>query len=328
MARLLFAKGSRGQAIEDIQGGLAFHPPDIDGIYGNRTRDGIGEFQRARGLPDSGQVDEITWSQLLQKPIPALFERCLGLTAAFEGHGFSLALGNFDGAGITWGIIGFTLKHGEIAAIVLAMEASRPDLVRLAFEEHTNELLDVLRSPLSSQMAFADSVSIGPRKVLLAEPWRSGFDVFGKLPQVKAEQLRRAHDGFFVPATVTAARFGLATELGVALAFDVQVQNGGVKPSAAATILNAPTPPNELGLRRLVANAVADASSARFREDVRSRKLAIATGTGIVHGEHFTVADWGLAELPANPAFSMRLRARSRRPRRLRRARRASRHRR
>ena len=95
------------------------------------------------------------------KPIPSLFERCLGLTAAFEGHGFSLAQGNFDGAGITWGIIGFTLKHGQIAGIVQTIQAVRPDLVRLAFEEHTPQLLAILSAPLAEQLAFADSVSIG-----------------------------------------------------------------------------------------------------------------------------------------------------------------------
>ena len=35
-----------------------------------------------------------------------------------EGHGFTMVAGDFDGAGLTWGIIGFTLKHGEIQRIV------------------------------------------------------------------------------------------------------------------------------------------------------------------------------------------------------------------
>jgi len=299
MARLLFAKGARGAGIEDVQGALAFDPRDIDGRYGNQTRDGVLAFQQRRGLAGTGQVDDETWRALLTKPIPSLFERCLGLTAAFEGHGFSLAQGNFDGAGITWGIIGFTLKHGQIAGIVQTIQAVRPDLVRLAFEEHTPRLLAILSAPLSEQLAFADSVSIGATKVRLAEPWFSGFDLFGKLPEVRAEQLRRAREDFFDPCVGTAARFGLVSELGLALAFDIHVQNGSVKRAAAAEILAAPTPADEAALRRRIANAVADASGARFREDVRSRKLAIAQGAGAVHGEAFVVEHWGIADLPA-----------------------------
>jgi hypothetical protein len=299
MTRLLFAKGARGQAIEDIQTGLHFAPLDIDGSFGNQTRDGIAAFQLTNGLPQTGTVDDVTWGSLLSKPIPPVFERCLGLTAAFEGHGFSLAQGNFDGAGITWGIIGFTLKHGEIGRIVKTIQAARPDLVRLAFDDQTPQLLALLDAPLTEQLAFADSVSIGTKKVRLAEPWRGAFDLFGKFPEVRAEQLRLAREDYFDPCLVTADAFGLSSEQGIALAFDIHVQNGSINKTAATQIRNAPTPADERALRQLIANAVADAASVRFREDVRSRKLTIAQGTGTVHGETFEVANWGVADLPA-----------------------------
>jgi hypothetical protein len=300
MPRLLFAKGARGQAIEDIQTGLRLEPRDIDGVFGSRTRDRVLAFQQQHDLPGTGQVDDLTWNALLQKPIPSLFERCLAVTAAFEGHGFSLAQGNFDGAGVTWGITGFTLTHGEIAKIVLAVHDRRPDLVELAFGDRTPQLLDVLRAPLHDQLAFADAVSLGPKKVRLAEPWRGSFGLFGKFPEVRTQQLQRAREGYFHPAVKTAARFGLATELGVALAFDIHVQNGGIKKAAADRIRAAPSPPDESALRRVIAHAVADTASARFREDTRARKLAVADGTGAVHGETFVLAHWGIAELPAS----------------------------
>ena len=178
------------------------------------------------------------------------------------------------------------------------IQAVRPDLVRLAFEEHTPRLLAILSAPLSEQLAFADSVSIGATKVRLAEPWFSGFDLFGKLPEVRAEQLRRAREDFFDPRVGTAARSGLSASWGSRWR-DIHVQNGSVKRAAAAEILAAPTPADEAALRRRIANAVADASGARFREDVRSRKLAIAQGAGAVHGEAFVVEHWGIADFPA-----------------------------
>jgi len=299
MARLLFDTGSRGLAIERIQTRLGFDVRDVDGTYGNQTRQGVAAFQRAQGLPDDGRVDDLTWDRLVHEPIPTIFERCLALTAAFEGHGYSLAQGNFDGAGITWGIIGFTLKHGELARIVLAIHARRPDLVRLAFEERTPQLLAILQAPLADQLAFADGVSIGDRKVRLSEPWRAGFDLFGKLPEVRLEQLDRARLDYFEPARLTANRFGLRTVVGLALAFDTHVQNGGIKKAAADRIRRAPPPPAEAALRSLVADAVADASRAKFREDVRVRKRTIAETSGTVHGEFFTLSHWGLLEVAA-----------------------------
>ena len=55
-------------------------------------------------------------------------------------------------------------------------------------------------------------------------------------------------------------------------------------------------------VRVIIANAVADASSTSFREDVRARKLTIATGVGNVHGETFVLSSWGLTEAPADVA--------------------------
>ena len=270
MARLVLAPGARGALVEQVQRSLSFDERDIDGIYGNRTRDGVADFQRTRELPETGEVDAVTWEKATGLPIPALYDRALALTADFEGHGFGLAQGNFDGAGITWGIIGFTLKHGDIARIVEEVNRRRPDLIGLSFQELKGKLLEVLRSPMNAQLEFADSISIGPRKVKLAEPWLSSFRSFGELDEVKAEQLKLGEQNYFVPALATAKRFGLKSELGVALAFDIHVQNGGVKKAAAARIREKLPVADELELRRLVANVVADGASARFREDVRA----------------------------------------------------------
>jgi len=111
--------------------------------------------------------------------------------------------------------------------------------------------------------------------------------------------LERARLDYFDPAVATAGKFGLDSELGTALAFDIHVQNGGVKKATAADILQAPAPATEMELRVIIADAVADSARPEFREDVRSRKRAIAEESGVVHGELFTVSHWGLSELPA-----------------------------
>jgi hypothetical protein len=49
-------------------------------------------------------------------------------------------------------------------------------------------------------------------------------------------------------------------------------------------------------LRVIVANAVADAAQPTWREDVRTRKLAIANGKGTVHGHDYVLENWGLCD--------------------------------
>lgn len=298
MGRLLLARGSRGALVEKVQKGLGFEPRDLDGVFGGQTEDSVRDFQTRTGQSATGQVDSDTWTGITNLPIPGLFDRALQITADFEGHGFTLAQGNFDGAGITWGIIGFTLKGGELSGIVLEMNRDRPDLVRTAFAELTPKLLQVMKAPFDRQLEFADSVSIAPGKARLAEPWRSSFALFGAIEEVQQLQLRRAREKYFEPAVNTAGRLQLKTEIGVALSFDIHVQNGGVKRAIESALISQPFG-SEKKLRVALANAVADSSKPKFREDVRSRKVTLATGTGTVHGTRFTVAHWGLDETQA-----------------------------
>jgi hypothetical protein len=294
--RLLFAKGARGAPVKKIQKGVGFVGDAIDGDFGPDTTTAVGDFQKTHAMPQTGEVDTDTWGAITKLPVPTLEERALALTATFEGHGFELAQGNFDGAGITWGIIGFTLKHGEVGKLVREMQVARPDLVKLAFGDLTPELLRLIDLPLQEQLAFADSVSIPPSKARLAEPWRSCFHVFGSMPEVQEAQLRRAREHYFQPAQATANKLHLKTELGVALAFDIHVQNGGVKDDIVTSLLGR-TFTSELALREALANAVADSSNPKFKEDVLSRKLTIAQGKGIVHGGSFVLKNWGLDEI-------------------------------
>jgi histidinol-phosphate/aromatic aminotransferase/cobyric acid decarboxylase-like protein len=95
---------------------------------------------------------------------------------------------------------------------------------------------------------------------------------------------------------------GLRSELGMALCFDIQVQNGGIGRKARAAIRESVErypPAHELELRQVIAEAVAEASRAAYRTDVRQRKMTVATGRGSVHGHQFLLEDWGLSEEPA-----------------------------
>src|SRR5215831_11248865 len=132
MARKLFGIGTHGGIVGDMQRelvsagcGLA----RIDEVYGQETASAVKQLQLNHGLSQTGEVDDTTWGQLMSCPVPSLFERSLELTAAFEGHSYGLAMGDFDGAWLTWGIIGFTMKFGRVQEIVLKCNDDHPELI-------------------------------------------------------------------------------------------------------------------------------------------------------------------------------------------------------
>lgn len=308
MSRIYLARGCRGGIARKLQVALAaggYYTGGIDGAFGGGTRDAVIALQTDKRLPRSGAVDEATWTAATASPLPGVAERCLQLTAAFEGHGYSIVKGNFDGAWLTWGIIGFTLKHGEIQKIVMQAWQTDPNTVRAAFGDRTGELIDLMSANSAAALArWADAISLGKSKVTVTEPWRSGFMRLGESPLVQQIQIQRAMDAYYTPALATAAKYNLKSELGVALCFDIHVQNGSVKPAAHAAIVkrlgaNFAKGP-ERARREALANAVAEASAnKKYVEDVRTRKLTLATGAGQVHGENFVVENWGLGEFAA-----------------------------
>jgi hypothetical protein len=201
-------------------------------------------------------------------PIPSVTERSLQLTAAFEGHGFGLAVGNFDGALLTWGIIGFTITSGEVQEIVLEVNQSHPELVQQAFGTNAAELLQLMTASRDLPKQWADEHTLANRA--LAEPWRSLFAAFGSFPEVQQQQVKHVQNDYMTPAIKTATSLGLSSELGLALCFDIHVQNGGIKHTAMDQIQKQSKPGMaESDLRVIVANAVADWANPAWSDDVR-----------------------------------------------------------
>ena len=300
MSRLLFAPGVRGFIVVEIQNALraaGADPGPSDGVYGQGTIAAVRNFQTAQSLDPTGLVDDDTWRSLTGDDIPPLEQRALQLTATFEAHGFGIAAGNWDGAWLTWGIIGFTMKYGKVQAILKQVDVVAPQRIDAAFGADAGQLRGILNAPAAQQQAWANSITVGRS---LAEPWRTGFAILGTFPEVQQAQLGLVHSDYFLPSLNTAKRFQLTSELGQALCFDIHVQNGSISTAAAAEIkaaTKASPPADEHALRVVIANAVADNAKAAYREDVRSRKLTIANGSGSVHGGNFVLSQWGLLDI-------------------------------
>jgi peptidoglycan hydrolase-like protein with peptidoglycan-binding domain len=302
MSAILFGRGAKGRLVEDLQAGLVANGvplEKVDGDFGGKTRDAVRLFQSRAGSEPTGAITHDQWTVLTGKPAPSLFDRCLQLTACFEGHSYTLAAGNFDGAWLTWGIIGFTMKHGEVQGIVLALERDFPHLITHAFGADAAELIRTMRANATQQRAWANDITVGHG---IAEPWHSAFDRLGRFDEVQAIQNLRAQENYFLPAMRTAALLGISSEAGIALCFDIHVQNGGIKPAIMQSLTplrpGEPEPP----LLERIARAVAQSAKPEWRADVLSRKLTIATGSGKVHGKQYALANWGLSAQPLGVA--------------------------
>lgn len=310
MARIFFQRAAsgfrtvQGELIRRVQQILrdgGFYRDTLDGIYGDRTELALHGFQQQNGLAPTGKIDDLTWQRLTSSAAPDLRQRCLQVTADFEGTGFTKAVGNFDGAGITWGIIGFTLSNGELGSILNEIRTTHESVFQAAFGPLTDQIVSVLRSSQAEQMSFANSISVGSSKMKILEEWAEAFANLGSDPAVQEIQLQHTQK-FFDIAARDVSRFNVRNELGLALCFDIAVQNGGIDATEAARIrrkIELTPPTTQQDLRIIIGNVVAENSKPRFIEDVRRRKMTLATGHGTVHSSQFDLRGWGLDELPA-----------------------------
>jgi hypothetical protein len=311
MGRIFFQRAPsgfrtvRGELIKRIQETLkagGFYNDTIDGTYGGNSELAVQKFQQQNQLSPSGKVDDETWQSLMSSPAPDLKQRCLQVTADFEGTGFTKAVGNFDGAGITWGIIGFTLSNGELGALLKEIETAQHNVFLTAFgDQRHQKILEVVDQTKAKRIAFANSISVGTKKMKILDEWDQSFIKLGSHPAVQEIQLQRTQKYFDI-AQRDVQRFSVKNELGLALCFDIAVQNGGIDQTEGTRIRNKiqQTPPaTQQDLRLIITNVVAENSNPEFIEDVRKRKLSFAAGTGTVHGSKYNVKTWGLDEFPA-----------------------------
>lgn len=292
----------RGEVIRRVQVALktaGSDPQELDGIYGNDTEAALKDFQRKQGFQPTGKITDETWSNLMGAQMPLILDRCLQLTADFEGHGFLKVAGNFDGAGLTWGIIGFTLQHGEIQKILTEVQQNHPALLEQAFGNLKDELIRVLGQSRNEQLDWTDSISIGSKKYRVEQQWEQAFATLGAFPEVQAIQLQRVNKYWDI-ALRDAGRFGIETEMGLSLCFDIAVQNGGIDFESEERRIKGWIDGNpgasERDRRVRVADVVAENSRPQYIEDVRQRKRTVATGDGQVHGARYATRDWGIAE--------------------------------
>ncbi len=309
----IYRLGSRGEEVREIQRRLAaagLYSGNVDGVYGGGTQAGVTVFQRAHALQADGRAGPATWQALCQTeaPVPAIANRdlaykCLALTGSFEtGRAvpecFCGISGDFDGQGISFGVLQWNFGQGSLQPLLKAAVERHPQLMGDIFGPHFETLrLAMQGDDRDSLLEFSRAIQ-HPVTHSVFEPWKGYAKALGRTAEFQQIQTEHA-GGVFRKALTLLERYGLWSERAVALLFDIVTQNGSIASVTHAQIVGEirclPSDLDEatLEIRRLeiIANRRAEAANPRWVDDVRQRKLCIARGEGTVHGIAYHLDD-------------------------------------
>jgi len=297
--------GSKGNEVRRIQEklqGLGIYLGPLDGVFGGGTQAAVRLFQGREGLDRDGVVGPVTWQALFKEEIPAsaisykpLGYRCLAITGSFETGAaipdcFAGLSGDFDGQGISFGVLQWNFGQGTLQPLLKRMCTDYGETAQALFHDHYGQLTAALNGTKGAQMLFARSIQ-DPIRKRVNEPWRGMFKALGRSEEFQRIEAEAANSLYKASRQLCSA-YGLWSERGVALMFDIKTQNGSIGSSVQGQIkadfqalpASLSDEEREVGRLRIVANRRAEAAKAMWVEDVRARKLCIANGNGTVHG--------------------------------------------
>ncbi len=297
--------GSTGDHVRELERrlqGLGLYTGAIDGVFGGGVESAVKRFQKSNGLEPDGVVGPNTWAALFPAAPPPVSplahrpvaERCLALTGAFET---SMAFpdcyggltGDFDGQGISYGVLQWNIGQGTVQPLFADMLAAHQSVIENIFHDHLDALTNMLAAPRKAQLAWARSIQ-DPNSHRVFEPWKGLLEALGRTAEFQAVETAHA-ERIHQDALALCRSYQVSTERALALLFDICVQNGSIKATTESDIrgdfklLPASLDPMamEVARLRIIANRRADDALKKYREDVRTRKLTIANGEGVVH---------------------------------------------
>jgi hypothetical protein len=130
------------------------------------------------------------------------------------------------------------------------------------------------------------------RQNSIAGQWSAAFKVLGNTPEV--QQIENQHAQHYWDAGAQlAASFGLTSEAGQALCFDIAVQNIVTHAMFTEIVAKTDQCTNEADKIQIIAH-VADHANPKYYSDVLKRKMTFVIGQGNVHGDLYDITCWGI----------------------------------
>jgi hypothetical protein len=164
------------------------------------------------------------------KPYDDLKEKSLGMIAFFETslgfpEGFGVTAGNFDGAGLSHGILQQNFVSGSLQPLWNYLNTEHNQLCRNVFGSHYAEWADVLTRTTAQQIAWGDSITNQANKHRTIEPWNTMFYNLGISEPSIDKQVERSAI-WREPAERWFKQLGLWSRRGYALIFSISIQMG------------------------------------------------------------------------------------------------------
>lgn len=307
-----YRRGAKGNEVKQIQARLrelGFYAGPVDGDFGGGTESAVKSFQKRQRLTIDGTVGPKTWPRLFPKqeiPAPGIHAKpvafkCLALTGSFETNApvpecFAGLSGDFDGQGISMGVCQWNIGQGSLQPLLKKMDAQHREVVKDILHEQYPIFAAWLKEEREAQLDWIRGLQDPHHH--LAEPWRGYFKALGRTEAFQHIQTDAA-DRLFKKGLTLGKQYALTSDRAAALMFDILVQNGSIGSIVEAQIradfagLDPALSEDRLEVARMtiIADRRAEAANAEWIEDVRRRKLTIATGEGTVHGRYYNLAE-------------------------------------
>jgi len=287
------------RAMQSALSNAGFDTQGIDMILGNDTSRALLAWRASLGKSTLDAIitrDE--FAQLTGQGEVDLFDLCAQATASFEGHGFGKIVGDFDGAVMTWGYHGYTLKYGHLQAVLQRIEDQGPQTLNAVFgAPRAAQLRQMLALPLEDQLDWARQTVLDGQNNVKSD-WHSQFADLGEQDAARTAMLAHSRAVFWnAKAVPQASLMELKEPLSLGMLFDAAIQQGGASNATVAKVqaAKAGNPSiTEMSLRSVLAKALRDQlSSSKWADDVFARRRAFISGRGKVHGVNYDLGYWG-----------------------------------
>jgi murein DD-endopeptidase MepM/ murein hydrolase activator NlpD len=262
-------------------------------------------------------LDVLSPSELKAVRITSTFET--GRAGSFGG-----LTGNFDGQGVSFGLMNFAWKAGSLLTLLKEFLRDHPAAFAEVFGPDAAMFREMVlatkadpKNPkrqvrdLDRQMEFARNV-LNDAKNKIREPWRTYFgrlEANREFQRIQVTAVRKAVDR----ARYWCDYFGLKTERAFAFMFDLVSSHGGAWLNAPKfkerrrNLLRAMLEKKqaqvgrndltELETMEVIAHMIGEVSLEKWRDKVRVRKLWFVRGSGDVHEKSRDLArDFGVTD--------------------------------
>lgn len=230
----------------------------------------------------------------------SLKDKLLLNTGFFEGDdNYSTTAGNFDGQGLSFGIIQFNFGQGSLQPLLKEYISNYETEYNGIFGSKAATLKDVVfNKTKTEQISWGDSISDPKNKYNVISEWNTPFMSMGTKANNRA--LQKKHAGsYFTRAESLASLFGITTTQGLACLFDHAVHEWSFSTSDQNVA-------NEIKENADLYYQIEGKPMPDFDRlytvvkytrttDGRNRREAIRQGSGTVHGKNYRISDFGLS---------------------------------